>query len=335
MSDSPAAAYDALPYHHGSVPETHPARLGAIARMLGIDAAPPDRCRVLEFGCAEGMNLLPLAERLPGSTFVGVDFSPVQVRTAEQARVAAGINNARFVCADIRTFEPEAGAFDYVIAHGVYSWVPAEVRERLLALCARALAPAGVAYVSYNVYPAWGMLGGLRAMLRAEMAGAEDPPAHLARLFPLLQKAFAGDSSPYATWMREELALMQAKPLALLMHDDLAPDNDPVTFLEFTAHAARHGLSYLAEAHFPSMPTEHLPPPARGALAELAPDFFSRATFSRSGRQSSLSQQPAPARHNAGETHARSRSDPAMRRRSCICGRWMESSTCRGPNRCA
>lgn len=279
MSEVSPAAFDALPYRHGAIPETHPARIGAIARLLGINAAAPDRCRVLELGCAEGMNLLPLAERLPGGTFVGVDFSPVQLDAAERARAAAGIGNARFVRADLREFEPEAGTFNYVIAHGVYSWVSAEVRERLLALCARALAPDGVAYVSYNVFPAWGLIGGLRAMLRAEMVGVADPQAHVACLLPILERGFAGDTGPYAMLMREALAEIRAKPLELLFHDELEVVSDPVTFLEFTTHAARHGLHYLAEAHFPSMPVEHLPAPARAALAEIAPDFFRAQHF--------------------------------------------------------
>ncbi|MEO6786281.1 MAG: methyltransferase domain-containing protein, partial [Chthoniobacteraceae bacterium] len=140
--------YDAAPYRHGAVPDSHPARVGAIARLLGIPAVPPDRCRVLELGCGEGMNLLPLAERFPKSEFVGVDFSAKQIATAEAARAACGIGNARFVFADLRTWKRDGGTFDYVIAHGVYSWVTEEVRERLLALCAEALSPCGVAYVS-------------------------------------------------------------------------------------------------------------------------------------------------------------------------------------------
>jgi SAM-dependent methyltransferase len=279
MTEVSAAAYDALPYRHGSIPETHPARIGAIARMLGTGAAVPDSCRVLEVGCAEGMNLLPLAERLPGSTFVGLDFSPVQLAAAEQASAAAGIKNARFICADLRDHKLNVGTFDYVIAHGVYSWVSGEAREHLLALSARSLAPNGVAYVSYNVFPAWGLLGGLRAMLRAEITGVPDPQAHIARLLPALERAFAGDGSPYAALMREALAEMRAKPVDLLFHDELESVNDPVTFLEFNTQAERHGLRYLAEAHFPSMPTEHLPPAARNALAELSPDFFRAQHF--------------------------------------------------------
>ncbi len=161
--------YDAVPYRHGAVPDSHPARIGAIARLLGISSAPPDRCRVLELGCGEGMNLLPLAERFPKSEFIGVDFSAKQIAVAEAARVACGIGNARFVCADLRTWKPEGGAFDYIIAHGVYSWVPAEVRDRLLAICAEALSPDGDAYVSYNTLPGWALPGGVRNFLLSEI----------------------------------------------------------------------------------------------------------------------------------------------------------------------
>ena len=111
--------YDAVPYRHGAVSDSHPARIGAIARLLGIPAAPPDRCRVLELGCGEGMNLLPLAERFPKSEFTGVDFSAKQIATAEAARAACGIGNARFTCADLRTWKHEGGAFDYIIAHSL------------------------------------------------------------------------------------------------------------------------------------------------------------------------------------------------------------------------
>ena len=279
MSEVLASSFESLPYRHGAIPETHPARIGAIARLLGLKATAPDYCRVLELGCGEGMNLLPLAERFPHSEFVGVDFSAAHIAVAEEASAAAGVGNARFECADLRSYNVAPGAFDYVIAHGVYSWVSADVRESLLALCARALTPDGVAYVSYNVHPAWGVIGGLRAMLRAELSGVADPVAHIGRLLPVLEKAFAGQVTPYATLMREALAEMRAKPPELLLHDELEVSNDPVTFLEFTAHAQLHGLHYLAEAHFPSMPLEHLPQPARQALAELDPDFFRGQQF--------------------------------------------------------
>jgi SAM-dependent methyltransferase len=274
MPDPLADSFDALPYRHGAVAESHPARIGAIARLLGQEAAAPDCCRVLELGCGEGMNLLPLAERLPKSQFVGVDFSPRQIEVGEKARQAAKLENAQLICADLRTYEVAPGAFDYVIAHGVYSWVPDEVKDRLLAICARALAPAGVAYVFYNVHPASGLIGGLRAILRADLAGAADPVSHVARLLPTLERAFAAQTGPHAALMRAALAEMQSKSPALLFHDELERLNDPTTFLEFNAHAGKHGLHYLAEAHFASLPFDHLSAAVREALGNLELDFF-------------------------------------------------------------
>lgn len=303
MNDELRASYDAIPYLHGGIYHSHPARIGAIARLMGREAAPPDACRVLELGCAIGGNLLPLAAQFPGSEFVGVDFSPEQIRIAERACAAAGITNARFVCADLRGDQPER--FDYVIAHGVYSWVPAEVREMLPAVCKSALAPGGIAYISYNTHPAWGLIGGLREVILAELAHISDHAARAARaerVLGVLERAFAAQGGAYSAVMRELLGEIRAKPVCLAMHDELELTNTPVTFLDFVAHAGRHGLHFLSEAHYASMPFEHLPAKAREALAELQPDAAHAQQFldllgNRRFRASLLTGTPAdPAR---------------------------------------
>jgi SAM-dependent methyltransferase len=279
MNDPLSAHYDALPYRHGALPKTAPARLGVIGRFHGVAAAGPERARVLELGCGEGMNLLPIAERFPAAECVGVDFSPRQIAVAEAARAACGISNAQFICADLREYEPAAEQFDYIIAHGVYSWVPDEVKERLLAICARACAPHGLVYLSYNTQPGFAPVAGLREVLRAHLAHLTEPGARAAeveRLLPVLEAAFASEQTPYATLMREVLAEMRSKPVALVMHDELETVNDPRTFTEFNAHAGRHGLHFLAEAHYAAQPYEHLNAKAREALAPLATNFLAQ-----------------------------------------------------------
>jgi len=274
--------YDAVPYRHGAVPDSHPARVGAIARLFGILAAPPDSCRVLELGCGEGMNLLPLAERFPESEFVGVDFSALQIETAETARAACGIANARFVCADLREWKPETGAADYIIAHGVYSWIPAEVRDRMLALCAEALSPGGVACVSYNTLPGWGLPGGVRQFLLGEIAGQSGAAAqmsHAGRVLDVLGRALTDQPGSYAANLRDTIADMRQKSPELLFHDELAAVNEPCTFAEFTQHAARHRLRYLAEAHYATMQSTHLPATMQSALAPLQLDFIRTQQF--------------------------------------------------------
>jgi len=304
-ADSIRESYDAVPYRHGAVPDSHPARVGAVARLFGIQAAPPDRCRVLELGCGEGMNLLPLAERCPKSEFVGVDFSTKQIAVADAARVACGIGNAIFTCADLRTWKPECGTFDYIIAHGVYSWVPADVRDRLLTTCAEALSPNGVAYVSYNTLPGWSLPSGVRKFLLSEIGTLTSPDAQMSRAVQVLEslaECMKDQPGSYAANLRDTIADMRAKPQALLFHDELAAVNEPCTFTDFTGHAARHGLHYVAEAHYATMQSAHLPMPMRAALTPLQPDFartqqFMDVLFQRWLRNSLLSCTPvAPER---------------------------------------
>ncbi len=299
-TDTIRERYDAVPYRHGAVSDSHPARIGAIARLLGISAAPPDRCRVLELGCGEGMNLLPLAERFPKSEFIGVDFSAKQIATAEAARVACGICNARVVCADLRSWKPEGGTFDYIIAHGVYSWVPAEVRDRLLVLCTEALSPNGVAYVSYNTLPGWGLPGGVRKFLLSETgmhAAPDEQMSHATQVLDSLAECMKDQPGSYAANLRDTLDDMRAKPPGLLFHDELAAVNEPCTFTEFTAHVARHGLHYVAEAHYATMQFENVPATMRASLAPLQLDFerqqqFMDVLFQRWLRNSLLSRAP-------------------------------------------
>jgi SAM-dependent methyltransferase len=276
VEDPLIRAYERFPYRHGAIAPAHPARLAAIGRLLGLPAALPERCRVLELGCAEGWNLLPLAERFPQSEFVGVDFVPGHIEAGEKARQHCGLQNAKLICGDLRTFALEPGSFDYVIAHGVYSWVNHDVGERLLALCAEALRPNGIAYVSYNTLPGCALPSAIRQILRPQLDPAAIPAAiesQVRHLLKNLTQAFANESGFYAALMREVLAEMSAKPVALLMHDELSEVNHPCTFLDFMSHAGRHRLHFLAEAHFASMPLDHLRPEAREALGRLGLDF--------------------------------------------------------------
>src|SRR4030095_2218485 len=282
MQDNLRECYNLVPYRHGAIPVSHPARIGAIGRIHGLNCAPPDRCRVLELGCAEAMNLLPLAERFPHSEFVGVDLSPVQIATGESARGAWALGDAHSVFVDCREFAPEPESFDYIIAHGVYSWVSDEVKERMLAICTRALRPDGLAYVSYNTLPGWSLLDGLRKVLREEIAREDQPQMQLRRareVITALSHSVEGQSGAHATLLREACADMLSNPPELLFHDELAAINDPRTFTAFTSHAAAHGLQYVAEAHYATMPFEHVPESMRAPLEKLGPNLLQQQQF--------------------------------------------------------
>src|SRR5262249_30408638 len=158
--------YDEVPYSSKPFPQTHPDNLATVATLFGMTPPPVERCRVLELGCAAGGNLLPLAAALPGSRFVGIDLSRRQIDDGRPGREALGLRNFRLRHRSILDVGADFGQFDYILCHGVYSWVPAPVQDKILEVCAGHLAPNGVAYVSYNTYPGWHIPGAVRAMMR-------------------------------------------------------------------------------------------------------------------------------------------------------------------------
>ena len=188
---------------------------------------------------------MPMAAALPGASFAGIDTAPGAIDRARRLVDALGLDNVVLEERAIEDFAPERGGFDYVIAHGVYSWVPPAARDRLLGLCREALAEGGVAYVSYNALPGWRVRQALRDILRFHTAATEDPREQIEEARALMQLLLEG-------WplVRTQVEQLLSRSGAGLLHDELAPDNEPVYFVQFVEHAGRHGLQYLAEADF-------------------------------------------------------------------------------------
>ncbi len=252
MADNP---YDLTPYPSLAYVHTHPDRLAMLGGLLGLQPAPVERCRVLEIGCAGGGNLLPMAYALPGSSFVGIDYAARQIDEGRRMAAALGLHNVALHALDILAAGPDLGEFDYIIAHGVYSWVPAPVRERLLALCRACLAPQGIAYISYNVLPGWHTLGILRDAMLYHTRAIDDPRQKaqearaivrfLAGAIPEERGAYAALFAKYVQTLDSDL---KGQHDAFLLHDEMEETNDAVYFHQFVEHAGRHGLQYLAEA---------------------------------------------------------------------------------------
>jgi len=246
------ALYDRLPYPDLAFWFTHPDQLAVMATLFGMQPAPPEACRVLELGSAVGGNLLPMAASLPQSRFVGVDLSGVQTERARAAAEATRLSNVDFVQADLRDLGPELGAFDYIIAHGLYSWVPDAVRDGLLALVRARLAPQGVAYISYNTLPGWHGPTLVRDLMRLHTAPFDDPARKVEQGLVILDWLAERASRTQGDWraamLAAERAGMRTMTIPTVLHDYLAPDHQPVYFQDFVAHCRAHDLAYLAEA---------------------------------------------------------------------------------------
>ena len=275
MSEAVQRSYEDVLYREGAFAQTHPARLGAIARLLGQGAVDPRGARVLEIGCGYGLNLLPLAAMLPGARFTGVDLIAAEIAEARRLAAAAGLANVQFEAQDVRSLTVEAGSFDYIIVHGVFSHVPDDAKAALLACCGRALAPQGVAYISYNTYPGWKARESVRDLLNFRAQGVTEPQARLANTratLAFLDAALAEARAPSAMALRALVADMAKMRDASYFHDDIGVCNDPCYLLQFVQWAAEHRLRYLGDAHLATMSFPDLPAAPASLLADLAPD---------------------------------------------------------------
>ncbi len=266
--------YASVPYDSRPIPESDPAHLAVLARLHGVAAAPPETARILEIGCASGGNLLPLAARWPGATCVGVDLSTAQVEAGRRLAASAALDNVTLHDADLATLDVDAlGHFDYVIAHGVYSWVPVPVRTALLALCRAVLAPHGVAYVSYNTLPGWRLRGMLRDFLGfATRSAGADPAAQGVRAESGLRRLLAaleGLDDLGARYLRAEIPALLEAGHGYLLHEYLAEENHACLFRDFVAAAEAHGLRHLADAQPYTGYAASLGAAAATALADL------------------------------------------------------------------
>jgi methyltransferase-like protein/SAM-dependent methyltransferase len=270
--------YDEVPFPSQALPQTQPDRMAAIGILFGMNPPPANRCRVLELGSATGGNLLPMAEHFPESHFVGVDYARVQVQAAERAASLLRLNNIEFHHADINSLDDRLGKFDYIICHGVYSWVSNDLQRQILQLVKRSLTPQGIAYVSYNTNPGWY----LRLMLR-EMMLMYAPPggtavSRLAKGRALLEffaKAGERQKNSYGELLKIEAQSILKQPDGYIYHEYYESDNRPLYFHQFMEQAQAAGLLYLGEAAVATMFASNFGPKAEQYLKDLCPDLIS------------------------------------------------------------
>jgi SAM-dependent methyltransferase len=259
------ASYDELPYDSLPLPETQPDFLAAVAQLHGFDAPDPRRARILELGCAQGGNLIPLAWRWPDCECVGVELSRVQAEAGATFIHELGLPNVRVLHGDLAALPADLGEFDFIIAHGVFSWVPPSVQQALLDVCRRHLSPHGIAYVSFNVAAGWHALQPLRAALTGRTSADLPAPERLQQALRVLDELQAEWRDPFLSPLPsppplageganvlpnpiDEIVYLKSAAPSYLFHEYLADYNAPMGFGEFAAQLDAHGLRYVGEA---------------------------------------------------------------------------------------
>lgn len=271
MTTESTSSYDDVPYQSNPFAQSQPERLAVVAKLFGLQPVLPSNAKVLELGCASGGNLIPLAARYPHARFHGIDFSARQVSVAQKHIAALALDNIRIETGDITTFAPRE-TFDYIICHGVYSWVPEATRAAILRICREALTEQGVAYISYNTYPGWRLREVVREAMLFHAGDHVDTTQRLTqgRAFLQFMQQASDPASIFGQMLKIESDMIANFRDDYVLHEHLEQHNHPCYFKDFMAQADAHRLGYLGEANFIEMLPQHFAPDVQRTLEQAS-----------------------------------------------------------------
>lgn len=271
------ALYDELPYTCHPMPYAHPERLATIATFFGMTPAPVEKCRVLELGCCDASHLIPIAYTLPNTECWGVDASAFKIESGQTLVDALGLKNVTLRSLDILEVDESFGQFDYIIAHGIYSWVEPAVQDKILSICKQHLAPNGVAYVSYSTKPGWNMRETFRDLMRYHTDGITDNTARTEQLKALTKfmvNTTTNNENAYNRFVNEEIKDFIQLPSSFVSQTFLDEENKPLYFHQFIENAQKQDLEYLGDAFLHTMFINNFPQAVTEALQMFKHDLI-------------------------------------------------------------
>jgi protein-L-isoaspartate O-methyltransferase len=280
---------------------TQPATLAAMAALYGAARAPVETARVLELGCASGGNIIPMAARFPKASFVGIDLEAEAIAEGQKRIAALKLSNIKLETADILEFAERNEEFDYLICHGVLSWVPKKIRSAIFRVCKTQLSPRGLALISFNVLPGWRLEQIVRDIAMGAVDAAADPQTHVSRAIARLEAVAAGvqENTPFGFIVRQAAQRLATANPSYFLGEYLAPVNKCFLFEDIRRRAQKAGLHYVSEPELAtSLPERVLPNSAAKARALAHGDAAKLQSIldevsGRSFRRAVFSKQPA------------------------------------------
>lgn len=297
--DMQQTIYKELGYKSYPFPYTTPAYLEAYGTLVGLKPPMAKTARVLELGATYGGNIISQAVHNPEATFVGIELSQDQVEKGNKIISDAKLDNVSLLQGDILNFDESLGNFDYIIAHGFYSWISDEMKDKLLDIISNHLADNGIAYVSYNTYPGWHTMEEVRQLMLFANRGHNE----LTHKEKVLRGKTVGSLVGAQILNYDNLKERNSKFLGALRsviqkddyyvgHDHLEPHNDPCYFYQFNDHLKAHNLTYVCDADLTLSMVRTYDDSIADKLEKLAPnsqadqeqylDFMLDTTFRKS-----------------------------------------------------
>jgi len=262
LTASTINTYDEVPYESFSYGLTNPYHFFTLAALFGMKPPAVETAKILELGCAGGGNLIPHAVNYPKAHFVGIDLSKVQIDEANKHKTALDLKNIEFHHCSITDIDEKFGKFDYIICHGVLSWVPQFVRDKIFEVCSTNLTENGIAYISYNTLPGWNMVRTIRDMMlyhSSTFPNIQDKINQSRLLLDFVKDSLEGSNSPYAEVLKTEADLLSKQSDHYLRHDHLEDDNIQFYFHQFMDEAKKQNLQYLSDCNISTMYLGNMP----------------------------------------------------------------------------
>lgn len=265
-------SYDEVQYESYPYSQTHPAQLKTIATIFGLKAPKIETAKILELGCAAGGNIIPMAKQFPKAQIVGVDLSKNQIEDGQQQIKDLNLSNIELKHMSISDIDKSLGKFDYIICHGILSWVPKNVQDDIFRVCSENLSKNGVSYISYNTLPGWNAVRTVRDMMKYHTEGfntAQEKVSQARSILNFIKEATEHNESPHAKIIKTEAAMLANQPDPYLLHDHLEDQNEQFYFSDFMNSATKKGLQYLGDTNLVTMYLGNLPQKAAEKLSEV------------------------------------------------------------------
>ena len=249
-------SYDEVPYKSISFPETHPLNQKIILGLLGFETPETEKARILEIGCSFGGNLIPFALNNKEADVIGIDLSEYQINEGKKIVEKMGIKNLKLYPINILEYNNEFGQFDYIICHGVFSWVPEAVQEKILKVIKESLVENGSAVISYNTYPGWKKLDILKDMMNfRENIFQKNSSENMAdgKIEKRIGRGketlglFEKFSNIIDDDFKETIEIVKNKENHYLYHEYFESDNNPLYLQEFNEKLLNNDLIHICD----------------------------------------------------------------------------------------
>lgn len=215
-------SYNAVPYVSEAFPATHPKKIHNILKKNNL--------KILEIGAGQGINVIPLAFYNPNYQIFAIDNSTSHVNTANNIKNKLKLDNISFQQIDILDFNVTE-KFDYIICHGVFSWVNRECQDKIISIFKNNLADEGLAYCSYNTYPGWYDKMPIRELLLQHTKNIANPIDKILASREVLEQI---RTVKHPKLYNDEIdRLLDKYHCSYLYHEYLEEVNQPLFYTEF------------------------------------------------------------------------------------------------------